>query len=201
MTMVLIGHLYIFNFRNMKKLILKCSIYFLITLIILEILVRIFHLAKDNPNRYLDEYNVEKWKPNQTGYSVTGNRNQNFSAYNINNSGYNSYREFEPTKDKFEIALVGDSFIQGFHQNYYHSIGKKIEETLPTIEVYEYGYAGYDYADQIHLIDQYKQTFNLIDKVIIYINFEDDLTRGTYKVIHDRLNLEKGFSKHLKKAN
>lgn len=184
----------------MKKLILKCGFYFLITLVILEVLVRVFHLAKDNPSRYLDEHNVEKWKPNQSGYSVTGNRNQNFSEFKINNSGFNSYREFTPSKSNFELALVGDSFFQGFHQDYHNSIGKKIENKIPKIEVYEYGYAGYDYADQIHLINQYKKTFELIDKVVIYINFEDDLTRDNYKVLQERLKLEKGMSGKFRKS-
>jgi hypothetical protein len=47
------------------------------------------------------------------------------SEFHINNSGYNFYRAFTPSKDKVEIALVGDSFVEGFHQNYYNSIGKK----------------------------------------------------------------------------
>lgn len=115
----------------MKKLILKCGLYAFLLIIALEIMVRALHLSKDNPTRFVDEKKVEKWYPNQNGHSVTGNRRQNFSEYKINNSGFNSYREFNPTKEKVEIALVGDSFIEGFHQHYYNSIGKKIENKLP----------------------------------------------------------------------
>ena len=132
----------------------------------LEIWVRVFHLTKDYPVRYIDEFGVEKWMPNQDGFSVTGNRRQNFSEYHINNFGYNSYREYNPSKDKVEIALVGDSFVEGFHQNYYNSTGKKIEKILNGIEVYEFGYAGYDLADELHLIHQYQSTFNLNLKMI-----------------------------------
>ena len=114
---------------------------------------------------------LKKWVPNQNGFSVTGNRRQNFSEYKINNSGYNSYREFNPTANKTELALVGDSFIEGFHQNYYNSIGKKIEQQFADIEVYEYGYAGYDFADQLHLVHSYKEQFDHIDQVILGIKF------------------------------
>ncbi|RLD26060.1 MAG: hypothetical protein DRI75_12390, partial [Bacteroidetes bacterium] len=175
---------------ELKKLILKTFVYIVLILLFLEFSIRVFHLTKDYPVRIVDEYNVEKWMPKQEGYSVTGNRRQNFSKFYINNSGYNSYREFTPSKDKVEIALVGDSFIEGFHQNYYNSIGKKIENSLKDVEVYEYGYAGYDLADQLHLIHQYKSTFDLIDHVILGINFEDDLIRGDYGIIADRMKFE-----------
>ncbi len=184
----------------MKKLLKKCILYSFLLIFTLEILVRIFYLGKDNPTRYLDLYEVEKWKPNQHGFSVTGNRRQNFSEYKINSSGFNSYREFDPTKDKVEIAIVGDSFIEGFHQDYFNSIGKKVENSLPKTEVYEYGYAGYDMADQLHLIYKYKEQFDLIDHVVIYINFSDDLTRDAYNVVRDRLALESPINKALKRS-
>lgn len=184
----------------MKKLFLNISLYGFLIIIVLELLVRIFHLGKDTPTRYVDQYNVEKWVPNQNGFAVTGNRRQNFSEYNINQSGYNSYREFNPTYDKKEIALVGDSFIEGFHQNYYNSIGKKIENLMDTIEVYEYGYAGYDMADQLHLIHAYKDQFDKIDYVILGVKFSNDLIRGEYQVVQERLALESPLNKTLKKS-
>jgi len=184
----------------MKKLIFKCCVYFFAIIICLEILTRIFYLAKDNPSRFLDDKKVEKWVPNQQGFSVTGNRRQNFSAYRINKFGFNSYREFTPSKDKMEIALVGDSFIEGFHQNYYNSIGKKIELILPQINVYEFGYAGYDFADQLHLINSYKEMFDLIDITIIGLDFNTDLNRAEYNVINERLASETFVKKLLKKS-
>ncbi|WP_158849931.1 hypothetical protein [Algibacter sp. L1A34] len=183
----------------MKKLLFKSGLYFILILIALELLVRAFHLGKDSPSRYIDEYGVEKWEPNQDGYSVTGNRRQNFSAYRINKSGFNSYREFNPTIAKTEIALVGDSFIQGFHQDFYDSVGKKIENQLRDVEVYEYGYAGYDFADQLHLLYQYKDTFDKIDYVVLGLRFRDDLFRGEYQVVHDRMRLESSLYKNLRK--
>ncbi len=183
----------------MKKLFLKTTLYIVLILISLEGVVRIFHLAKDNPARYIDKHKVEKWVPNQEGYSVTGNRRQNFSKFYINNSGYNSYREFTPSKEKTEIALVGDSFIEGFHQHYYNSIGKKIENRLEGVEVYEYGYAGYDLADQLHLIQAYKDEFDLIDHVVLGFKFENDLTRDQYHVVKDRMQLESPLYKNLRR--
>ncbi|MBU3822305.1 hypothetical protein KO566_09550 [Flavobacteriaceae bacterium XHP0103] len=175
----------------MKKLFLKTSLYAFLILISLELLVRVFHLYTEVPVRYIDSKGVEKSLPNQTGFAVTGNRRQNFSEYHINNSGFNSYREFSPTKDHVEIAIIGDSFIEGMHQNYYNSIGKKLENKLNNVEVYEYGYAGYNLANQLYLISAYKEKFDLIDHVVIYLKYENDLQNGIYKPNYDRIALLK----------
>ncbi len=184
----------------MKKFLKKIVYYLVLITIILEILVRLCYLGKDTPSRWVDSYQVEKWKPNQQGMSVTGNRRQNFSKYNINKAGFNSYREFIPSPHATEVALVGDSYIQGFHQDYTNSIGKKIEQQLPTVAIYEYGYAGYDFADQMHLIDAYKNDFKHIDHVIIYIKFSEDLQRGIYNVRIERLALESPKNKLLRSS-
>jgi len=177
----------------MKKLIIKCFLYIFLILIVLEGIVRVFHLYNEDPPRYIDEYGVEKRVPGHQGYAVTGNRNQNFSEFQINEAGFNSEGEFEPTSDNFEVAIVGDSFIEGFHQDFYSSTGKKINAQLPDINVYEYGYAGYDLANQMHLIHSYKAQFDLIDRIIIYLNYESDLSRGEYEPNHDRINMLKSI--------
>lgn len=173
----------------MKKIILKSILYIVLILVTLEIIVRAFHLYTEDPPRYIDEYGVEKRVPNHKGYSVTGNRNQNISEFSINKSGFNSFREFFPTKDKFEVAIIGDSYIEGFHQNYFDSTGKKIENRVEGVEVYEYGYAGYDFANQLHLINSYSDDFDLIDKIIIYLNYHSDLDRGIYAPNKKRIEL------------
>ena len=173
----------------MKKFIFKFSLYIILILLALELLVRVFHLYTEDPPRFIDEHGVEKRVPQNDGYAVFGNRNQSFSEFRINNAGFNSHREFNPSPSKFEIALVGDSFIEGFHQDYEDSIGKKIERTLEGAEVYEYGYSGYDFANKIHLIHAYKKEFELIDEIIIYFNYEIDLPRGEYTPNYDRIKM------------
>tara|TARA_R110000868_G_scaffold277902_1_gene537683 strand:- start:422 stop:1351 length:930 start_codon:yes stop_codon:yes gene_type:complete len=174
----------------MKKLLLKLAVYIVAIVISLELIVRVCHLYTEDPARYIDSLGVEKRVPNQSGYAVTGNRNQNFSKFRINKSGFNSFREFNPSLTKKEIALVGDSFIEGFHQDYDKSTGKKIEINLNnTFEVYEYGYAGYDLANELHLINAYSEKFDLIDYIIVYLNYPTDLQRGTYIPDSNRISL------------
>lgn len=166
----------------MRLLFGKLLLYVFLIFVFLEIIVRVFNLYQEHPLFIINDENVKTYAPNNKGQFVVGNRKMNFSEYNINNSGFNSYREFTPSKNKFNIALIGDSFIEGLHQNYYNSIGNKIERKLNNnVEVFEYGHAGYDFADQLHLISAYKEKFKLIDKIIIYLKFENDLKRDFYE--------------------
>jgi hypothetical protein len=171
----------------MKSFIFKLLLYALLIFSILEITVRILHLYTEDPPRFIDEYGVEKRVPNKKGLAVYGNRNQQVSAFAINSDGFNSHREFLPADDKFEVAITGDSFIEGFHQDYSNSLGNKIEERIPWIEVYQYGYAGYDLANQMHLIHSYADDFKKIDAIVIYLNYENDLTRGIYQPNYERI--------------
>ncbi|MGB5171247.1 MAG: hypothetical protein WBN69_07435, partial [Eudoraea sp.] len=85
----------------MTAFLKKIFLYILLIFLVLEIIVRAFHLYTDNAPQYIDEFGVEKRVPRSSGYAVQGNRNQNFSEYGINNAGFNSYRDFLPSKDKF----------------------------------------------------------------------------------------------------
>jgi len=183
----------------MKKFVLKIGFYTILIILGLEILVRFFHLHKDRPNRYLDEYNVEKWIPNQSGIWVEGNRRMNAINYRINNFGFNSvYDEFHPRTNEQEIALIGDSYIQGFHQDFHYSIGQKLETLLKEeYKVFEFGYAGWDLADQLHMIKAYNHLFNEIENVIIYMEYTTDLERDTYTVSY-RFSLNTAVNRFLK---
>ena len=171
----------------MIKLFLKLAVYGVFIFLLLECYVRVFHIYSDTPMRYIDEYGVEKRIPNQSGINVTGNRKQHVTPFQINSFGFNSLHDTINSNDKFKLALVGDSFIEGFHQPSTNSIGKMIETQVDTVEVYEFGCGGYDMADQIHLIDAYKDRFEDIDMIVLYLKYQNDLVRGDYKPNYGRI--------------
>lgn len=179
----------------MFKIFKKLFVYFVLVLLCLELLVRLFHLHDEQPVRYAGGLGVEKWVPNQTEYSVTGNRKQNVGIYRINNFGFNSVHDnYDPKDDELEIAIVGDSFIEGFHEDYTNSLGQQIEKGIETGKVLEFGYAGYDLADELFLIDTYSNLFDKIDHTYIYLKYTDDLDRD-HHVLSSRLNLDTPITK------
>ncbi|MEQ5791409.1 hypothetical protein J4E06_10135 [Muricauda sp. NFXS6] len=183
----------------MKKLLGRIIVYGFLMVLVLEILIRVFHLYFEYPIVTLNDNAVVNYVPGQSGSFVVGNRRMHFSDYRINQSGFNSFREFAPTAQDFEVALIGDSFIEGLHQDYDNSIGKKIENNLNRkIAVYEYGFSGNDLADQLHLIHQFKEKMKLIDVIYIYLKFDEDLKRKNYTV-HTRANLENSLAFKIKR--
>ena len=166
----------------MGRFVKKVCLYIFLVFLALETLVRVFHLYNDAPDWYLDDNEVYRRVPGQKGYSVFGNRRQQFAPYHINNAGYNSYHEFEPANDKLEIAILGDSFIEGLHQDYRNSIGKKVENELSDLYVYEYGHSDFDLADQMHLVRTDSEEFEKIDFIIYELKYYNDLLRGAYSL-------------------
>ena len=167
--------------KDMKLFFGKIVLYAILMFFVLEGATRLLHLNSEYPWFIINDHNIKTYAPNQTGYYTIGNRRMNFAQYHINKSGFNSYRDFNPTKDKKEVALLGDSFIEGLHQDYFNSIGEKVENTLNNgTEVYEYGHSGYDLADVLYLMHAYEKKFELIDHIIIYLKFDNDLLRDTY---------------------
>lgn len=63
------------------------------------------------------------------------------------------------------------------------SIGNKVEKQLNGVQVYEYGHSSNDLADQMYLMYNNKEVFDLIDYVIIGIKYENDLLRSEYEYI------------------
>lgn len=171
----------------MKKLFLKIGLYALLILLMLELVVRAFHLHSDSPERIIDSYGVEKNIPFQTGLNVTGNRRQNAQEYNINALGFNSAKSAVASAKTYDLALIGDSFIEGFHQNVRNSLGRMIERKLDSVNVLEFGCSGYDMADQLHLVKAYHKEFKKVDKVVLYLKYENDLDRASYTPNYDRI--------------
>jgi len=172
----------------MKKLLFKIGVYAITIFVLLECYVRIFHLSSDVPKRVIDEFGVEKRISNQTGTNITGNRRQHATTYKINENGFNSIRSQISSSENFKLALIGDSYIEGFHQDYNNSLGRMIETELDSVEVYEYGCGGYDLADQFHMINAYKDKFAELDLIVVYMKYENDLERSIYTTNQIRLN-------------
>lgn len=172
----------------MKKLLLKSASYFGIIVLLLEVYVRVFHLYSDMPNRTIDGFDVEKNLPNQAGLFVTGNRKQLAVNYKINASGFNSVYEKVSDSNDLKIALVGDSYIEGLHQDYTNSLGTMIERKLPKTEVYEYGCAAYDLANQLHFIRSNREVMDKMDLIILYVKYENDLKRSKYEPNYELIN-------------
>jgi hypothetical protein len=165
----------------MKKFIYTALSFILFSLLFLEVIIRITHFYNDVPTRFFDKYNVEKWQANQEGQYYTGNKKEFIAQYRINNFGFNSPINFDfINNDTSIIAVIGDSYIEGFNQNVDSSLGSMVMNEIP-VKCYEMGYSGYDLASIVHLLNAYKNEFKNINHVYISVN-NSDFNRSNYEV-------------------
>jgi hypothetical protein len=148
------------------------TVYIIITLftylILLEGTTRVFDLS----GHVMPDTNVNNNSlklPNSEGIWIRGGMREIASHYKINPQGFNSLKDFSTLDEsKLSIAIIGDSYIHGFHVDVENSIGRMLEaETQNDVEVHEYGQAGGNIVDFSLMFDQmirnrYDYTFILI---------------------------------------
>ena len=109
-------------------------------------------------------------KENQTGDYIRGKFPKWLkSKYSINNVGFVSTRDYYfGENDEFKIAIIGDSFVEGFQVDSKKSIGRLLEKKQLEYEVYELGFSGYNFHNYVELyekfsLDNFKYVFIIID--------------------------------------
>lgn len=166
----------------MKLFIKEITILFLFTFLIGELICRIFPIVSDIPMRgNRDGYYL--LKESQSGIYTRGKLPRWLNAkYSINNNGFNSSKDYFFDKNlKSKIALIGDSFVEGFQVDVTKSIGRLIEDSKPNHEVYEFGLSGFNFFDYKELYQKYNlQNFK---KVFIILDIDDILTTKSEKVV------------------
>ena len=140
----------------MNKFLKYISIWIISVLFLLEIMLRIFGLAAQTmPTQSIDGNYL--FVPNQSGYWVRGGLGEITNYYEINKQGYNSIVDYEKLDPKnLNIALIGDSYIQGFQADVRNSIGRQLEQILGSkVKVHEYGRAGANVVDYALVYKEY----------------------------------------------
>jgi len=140
----------------MKKFILYIIISLSLYLILLECTTRVFDLS----GHTIPEANINNnrlGRPNSEGIWVKGGMREISSHYKFNRQGFNSLKDYSSIdKNKVSIAIIGDSYVEGFHVDVENSIGRILEaETQNSVEVHEYGKSGGTIVDFSQIFDEY----------------------------------------------
>jgi hypothetical protein len=185
----------------------------------LEISLRVFGLAAQTmPTKNVDNNYV--FEPGKSGFWVRGGLKEINSYYAINKQGFNSIVDYTDLDNKnLNIALIGDSYIQGFHTDANYSIGRQLEDMLgPNVVVYEFGRAGGNIVDYGLVYEEYVKN-KKYDFIFILATDKDlalekasfmgkgnrvpgkDLTRKIYDNVHllRYLNINHGLGVHFNK--
>ena len=185
----------------MKLFIKEITILFLFTFLTGELICQLFPIVSDIPIKG-NRDGFYSLKENQSGTYIRGKLPRWLNAeYSINNDGFNSSKDyFFDTNLKSKIALLGDSFVEGFQVDVTESIGRLVEDLKLNYEVYEFGISGFNFYDYQELYQKYNlQNFK---KVFIILDRNDILTtKSDKKVFTKTIELkEKIFRKIYNRA-
>lgn len=165
----------------MKKILVDLLLIVLIITVSGELISTGFKLYSDDIKIIEeDSKGFKTLKKNSEGYFRFGQFPTFYEKkFHVNDIGYNSLLDFNK-KDfsKFNIALIGDSFIQSKHTNIENSIGSRLMLIDKKIQCFEFGKEGYTAVDMLNVYNE----FNLykFDMVIFFVS-KDDLTLKTGK--------------------
>lgn len=165
----------------MKKILVDLLLIVLIITVSGELISTGFKLYSDDIKIIEeDPKGFKTLKKNSEGYFRFGQFPKFYEKkFHINDIGYNSLLDFNNLDySRFNIALIGDSFIQSKHTNIENSIGSRLMEINAKIQCFEFGKEGYTAVDMLNAYNE----FNLykFDMVIFFVS-KDDLTLKTGK--------------------
>ena len=156
----------------MRKFATHIFTFLLLGTITLEVLIRIFNLA----GHTVPQMNINGdilGKPNTDSVWVRGGVSEISSRYHFNPQGWNSLRDYEADSifpDSTKIALIGDSYIEGFHYDVDKSIGRIFEKkTNSILIVHEFGNSGGNIKDFSMIYNKY----NLRSYKLVFILIAD----------------------------
>ena len=178
------------KFNNIVKnmSLLAASIFLLI--IFFEFIVFRFILpASDLPVLAVDQSNILRYQPNQSG--VYRLQNEIKAEYRINQQGWNSGR-ISYDKDKsdeiFRVCIIGDSYIEALQVDFNDSVSEILEEKIITAgieaEVFRFGLSGAPLSQYVFWLENEVSRYDpdLVIINLVHNDFSQSLSApdGTY---------------------
>ena len=165
----------------MKLLLIKKIIFFsIICFIFIEIIVRIFNLTNDIPQRKIDINGLQTYVENQNGY-FNGNQ------WKVNKYGFIGLSEINY---KNQVLIIGDSMIENIMNPIDCNQGSLLKKMFDnSYGFFEIGRSGLTLIESLEFYKSFNQIINP-KIIIIYIN-EGDITESisNIKRFTDRLQI------------
>ena len=148
----------------MKKFLTNITILILVNLLVFEVLIRFFHLTPDIPQREIVD-GIQKYIPYQSGYF----NKQSTEKWEINEFGWPGLSRID---SETIIAILGDSYIENFHNPYECHQASYLKAEFPNIAFFEAARSGMTLIEELEVRQQLeKQIKPLVS--LIYLGESD----------------------------
>ncbi len=166
---------------RLSKFFITCAIIALITLGMMEVVLRQFPVRNAPHTAELsDEQPIPHYIPNMTGI---WSRDWNFSLVNkihVNNYGFVNDQDYDPEAENPLIAVIGDSFVAALmvpNQDTFY--GRLSKELAGKMRVYSFGISGAPLSTYLKWAEYVDQTFH--PQYIIFSIITNDYDESYYK--------------------
>jgi hypothetical protein len=150
--------------KKLANILITISISVLACFLILEVFFRVAIPAAERPNVFFDEaFKLAKYDANAgTGLYTIGFDAHIQGLWSINNHGWNASYDFVKKENQSQIAVIGDSFVEGFQvdvdKRFVEIINNKF--TKKGVNVMAFGRAGAPLSQYLHMARYVKKVFN-----------------------------------------
>ena len=127
----------------MKRFILSLIVFFILLGSIGEIVIRVFRLSSDIPERVIDEFGIQRFKLGQSGYYKKAKQ-----KWNVNKFGWMGTSD--TSKDTL-ITIIGDSFIENIMNPIECNQGSILNNLFPNISFFEAGRSGVTFIEAMEI--------------------------------------------------
>lgn len=177
--------------QNSLKRVALALLSLFLTLGLIEIILRVTHLATDVTFVEGDPVLGFKFIPNQSGTFVVGKFGEEKARYNINSDGWNAVRNYREKRDQAttRIAVIGDSYVEALNVPPDEAVAAVLERALsPTtrVEVYSFGISGASLSHYLAMMRYVRSRFSpdLYVINVVHNDFEDSLATAGRAMFH-----------------
>ena len=104
-----------------------------------ELIIRIFRLVPDIPERYVDNYGIQRYKPGQAGYYTKAKE-----KWQVNDYGWLGTHE---NKNDSTLTIIGDSFIENMMNPLACNQGSILKNHFSDYSFFEAGRSGVTFIE------------------------------------------------------
>lgn len=150
----------------MKNFLLRLLVFTLLCCLAGEIIIRVFKLVPDTPQRFIDKTGIQRYIPGQEGYYTQATK-----PWHVNQYGWMGMSD---TKNDTVVSIIGDSFIENMMNPVSCNQGTLLKEHLPGYGFFEAGRSGVSFIEAMEIT-------NLLDSTIhpkynlVYVSTADFL--------------------------
>lgn len=127
----------------MRKFLVKIVAFLVFLCSISEIVIRTFRLVPDTPERFIDEYGIQRYKPGQSGFYTKAK-----TTWNVNEFGWLGTNE--NIKDS-TISIIGDSYIENIMNPLECNQGNILKQYFPNYGFFEAGRSGITFIEAMEI--------------------------------------------------